>query len=82
MRHVALLLIRMIWNELLPCKELRGVIVFTDPDYNGERIRKIIMQEVPQAKHAFLNRGEAVPKSRPGAFLGVEHTSFEDLEKP
>ena len=39
-------------------------IVFTDPDYNGERIRKIIMQEVPQAKHAFLNRGEAVPKSK------------------
>ena len=23
--------------------ELRGVIVFTDPDYNGERIRKIII---------------------------------------
>ena len=40
---------------------------FTDPDYNGERIRKIIMQEIPQAKHAFLNRGEAVPKSKPRA---------------
>lgn len=33
--------------------ELRGVIVFTDPDYNGERIRKIIMEAVPTAKHAF-----------------------------
>lgn len=26
---------------------LRGVIVFTDPDYNGERIRKIIMNAIP-----------------------------------
>ena len=41
-----------------------------------------IMQEVPQAKHAFLNRGEAVPKSKTkGRSLGVEHASFEDLEK-
>lgn len=63
-------------------QELRGVIVFTDPDYNGERIRKIIMQEIPQVKHAFLNRGEAVPKSKTkGRSLGVEHASYEDLEK-
>ncbi|WP_161948980.1 toprim domain-containing protein, partial [Streptococcus suis] len=34
--------------------DLRGVIVFTDPDYNGERIRKIIMQVIPTVKHAFL----------------------------
>lgn len=62
--------------------DLRGVIVFTDPDYNGERIRKIIMQAVPTAKHAFLNRGEAVPKSKTkGRSLGVEHASFEDLQK-
>lgn len=61
---------------------LRGVIVLTDPDYNGERIRKLIMQAVPTAKHAFLNRGEAVPKSKTkGRSLGVEHASFEDLQK-
>ena len=61
---------------------LRGVIVFTDPDFNGERIRKRIMEAVPTAKHAFLNRGEAVPKSKTkGRSLGVEHASFEDLQK-
>lgn len=69
-------------ERIATLQELRGVIVFTDPDYNGERIRKIIMQEIPQAKHAFLNRGEAVPKSKTkGRSLGVEHASFEDLEK-
>ncbi|KXT75876.1 ribonuclease M5 [Streptococcus sp. DD12] len=62
--------------------DLRGVIVFTDPDYNGERIRKRIMQAVPSAKHAFLNRGEAVPKSKTkGRSLGVEHASQADLDK-
>lgn len=40
--------------------DLRGVIVLTDPDYNGERIRKLIMAAVPTARHAFLNRNEAV----------------------
>lgn len=69
-------------ERIAKLQELRGVIVFTDPDYNGERIRKIIMQEIPQAKHAFLNRGEAVPKSKTkGRSLGVEHAGFEDLEK-
>ena len=68
-------------ERIATLQELRGVIVFTDPDYNGERIRKIIMQEVPQAKHAFLNRGEAVPKSKTkGRSLGIEHASYEDLK--
>lgn len=63
-------------------QDLRGVIVFTDPDYNGERIRKLIMQAVPTAKHAFLKQNEATPRSKgKGRSLGVEHASFEDLEK-
>ena len=62
--------------------QLRGVIVFTDPDYNGERIRKNIMQAVPTVRHAFLNRDEAAPKSKTkGRSLGIEHASFEDLQK-
>lgn len=62
--------------------DLRGVIVFTDPDYNGERIRKMIMQAIPTVKHAFLQRDEARPQSKTkGRSLGIEHASFEDLEK-
>src|SRR5699024_1736515 len=36
-------------------KEKRGVIIFTDPDYPGERIRHIIDQAVPGCKHPFCN---------------------------
>ncbi|MDR1605619.1 MAG: ribonuclease M5 [Streptococcaceae bacterium] len=62
--------------------ELRGVIVFTDPDYSGERIRRIVMTAIPTVKHAFLNRSEARPKSKTkGRSLGVEHASFADIQK-
>lgn len=40
------------------------------------------MEAVPTAKHAFLNRGEASPKSKTrGRSLGVEHANFEDIQK-
>ena len=59
-----------------------GVIVFTDPDFNGERIRRMIMTAIPTVQHAFLKRDEAVPKSKTkGSSLGIEHASYEDLEK-
>ncbi|MBF0845731.1 toprim domain-containing protein, partial [Streptococcus danieliae] len=45
-------------------QEQRGVIVFTDPDYNGERLRKMISQAVPEVGQAFLRRAEATPKSK------------------
>ena len=61
--------------------ELHGVIVFTDPDFNGERIRRMIMTALPTVQHAFLKRDEAVPKSKSkGRSLGIEHASYEDLK--
>ena len=61
--------------------ERHGVIVFTDPDFNGERIRRMIMTAIPTVQHAFLKREEAVPKSKSkGRSLGIEHASYEDLK--
>lgn len=37
-------------------QETRGVIVFTDPDFPGRRIRAIIEERIPGVKHAFLER--------------------------
>ncbi|EUJ28828.1 primase-like protein [Listeria floridensis FSL S10-1187] len=53
--------------------EKRGVIILTDPDFPGEKIRKIIDAAVPGCKHAFIKRSEALPKY--GRGLGVEHAS-------
>ncbi|WP_203226021.1 ribonuclease M5 [Bacillus kwashiorkori] len=57
--------------------EKRGVIIFTDPDYPGEKIRKTISSQVPNCKHAFLNRQDAIAKTGKG--LGVEHASVEAI---
>ncbi|WP_018663641.1 ribonuclease M5 [Heyndrickxia acidiproducens] len=60
-------------------QEKRGVIILTDPDYPGERIRKIIAEEVPECKHAFLTKREARPLSGKG--IGVEHACPESIRK-
>ena len=59
-------------------QEVRGVIVLTDPDFSGEKIRKIITEAVPNVKHAFISRRLAAPAKR-GASLGVEHASDETI---
>jgi len=58
-------------------QQRRGVIILTDPDYPGERIRKIISQRIPGCKHAFLPKNEAISKK--GDDLGVENASPEAI---
>lgn len=60
-------------------KEKRGVIIFTDPDYPGERIRHIVDQAVPGCKHAFLTQSQARAKNPVNKSLGIEHASIEDI---
>lgn len=57
---------------------VRGVIVFTDPDFSGEKIRKQVAEIVPTAKHAFIPRKKGVPK-KSGGSLGVEHADEEAI---
>ncbi|WP_027410122.1 ribonuclease M5 [Anoxybacteroides tepidamans] len=60
-------------------KEKRGVIIFTDPDFPGEKIRKTIAERVPGCKHAFLPKQSALAKRGKG--VGVEHASVEAIRK-
>lgn len=60
-------------------QDLRGVIVFTDPDFPGEKIRKTISQAVPGVKHAFLTRAASRPKGK--GSLGIEHAAPEVIRK-
>lgn len=55
----------------------RGVIVFTDPDYAGERIRRIVALEVPGVKHAFLPQDKAKGRKK----IGIEHAKVEDIRE-
>lgn len=57
----------------------RGVIVFTDPDYPGQRIRNIIEKEIPNCKHAFLPKEKARSTSS-NKSVGIEHASVADIQ--
>jgi ribonuclease M5 len=59
--------------------EKRGVIIFTDPDFPGEKIRKTIAERVPGCKHAFLPKQEALSKK--GRGVGVEYASVEAIQQ-
>lgn len=56
----------------------RGIIIFTDPDFSGEKIRKIVAEVVPNAQHAFLPKKEGRP-DKAGGSLGVEHATPEAI---
>ncbi|EWH20190.1 ribonuclease M5, partial [Bacillus haynesii] len=60
-------------------QETRGVIILTDPDFPGEKIRKTIAEKVPGCKHAFLPKHLAKPKNKRG--IGVEHASLEAIRE-
>ncbi|SEU31560.1 ribonuclease M5 [Paenibacillus sp. NFR01] len=57
--------------------ERRGVIILTDPDHAGERIRKIVSAKVPGCKHAFIPEKDATRKGD----IGVENASPEAIRQ-
>lgn len=64
-------------EQIRLAKETRGVIIFTDPDFPGEKIRHTVSQAVPGCKHAFIPKESAKPKH--GRGIGVEHASPEAI---
>lgn len=65
-------------EQIKLAQKTRGVIILTDPDYPGQRIRHIIEQQVPGCKHAFLPKNLAIEKR--GRGVGVEHGSMEAIQ--
>jgi len=66
-----------ILNRIKLAHQRRGVIIFTDPDHAGERIRKIISDRVPGCKHAFLTQEEALYNGN----IGIENASPEVIRR-
>lgn len=64
-----------VMERIKAAQERRGVIIFTDPDFAGEKIRKKIANEVPGCKHAFLPREEA----KKDGDIGIENASPESI---
>ena len=64
-------------EEIKVMAERQGVIVFTDPDFPGGKIRHILKDKIPGCKHAYITKDEArCPKT--GKY-GVEYASPEAI---
>ncbi|HAX72278.1 MAG TPA: ribonuclease M5 [Firmicutes bacterium] len=58
-------------------QEMRGVIVFTDPDFPGNKIRQKVNDFVPGCKQAYLRQKDAIGKNSCG--VGVEHAKDDAI---
>ena len=56
-------------EELRVINDRCGIIVLTDPDYAGKKIRARIARHIPTAKHAYIGRAAGIKKGD----LGVEN---------
>lgn len=59
-------------------QQKRGVIILTDPDYPGEKIRRIIDSAVPGCRHAYITQGE---DQRKKGKIGVEYASSQEIRE-
>lgn len=57
--------------------DTKGIIVFCDPDFPGEKIRQTIIDYVGECKHAFIKKDKAIDHIKKK--VGIEHASYEDL---
>ncbi len=55
----------------------RGIIIMTDPDSAGERIRQYLTKRFPNAKHAFIPQEEATANDD----IGIEQASPDSIRK-
>ena len=53
----------------------QGVIILTDPDYPGLRIRNIISEYIGECKHAYIEKSKAIR----GKKVGIAETNKKDI---
>lgn len=66
---------KMVLQLIKQAQQARGVIIFTDPDYPGEKIRATINQHIPGCKNAFIEKNKAKTTKK----VGIEHASKTDI---
>ena len=53
------------------------IIIFTDPDLPGKKIRQTILNECPNLKHAFIKKEDAIKNNK----VGIAEASVEKILK-
>ncbi len=66
-----------VYQRLERAAKARGLIIFTDPDYAGEQIRRHLTKRFPDSKHAYLPRRAA----HKNGDIGVENAALAEIER-
>ena len=53
----------------------RSIVILTDPDSPGKRIRDLIAKEVPSAQHAFVRKEKSIKRHK----VGVAESSKDEV---
>lgn len=69
------------WELIEKAYDTRGIIIFTDPDFAGEEIRKRLKAKFPNAKEAYLSREDATKAGDIGIENATPEAILEALEK-
>jgi len=62
---------------LITLSKTKKIIVLTDPDSPGKRIRDILDKEIPGLSHAFVPKAKAIKKHK----VGIAESSPEEVMK-
>ena len=62
-------------DSIAKAYQKRGIIIMTDPDSAGERIRRFLTKRFPEAKHAFITKEDATANND----IGIEQASPEAI---
>lgn len=66
-----------VWKSLDTAYRTKGLIIFTDPDHAGDKIRQRIKERYPDSKEAFMPRRRADKNGD----IGVENASPEAIRE-
>ena len=64
-------------EKLKALAERNDLILLTDPDYAGKKIRAVIEKNIPNIKHAFVSRTNATKKDN----VGIENASDDAIRE-
>lgn len=65
-------------DALIKLDETHDIVLFLDPDYAGERIRKILSKQLNHIFHVFIDQDKAFSKNKKK--IGIEHASKTDIQ--
>lgn len=63
------------WKLIEKAYKEKGIIIFTDPDFAGNEIRRRLTEKFPDAKHAYLSRKDATKADD----IGIENAEPESI---